>query len=871
MGAVYKALDTTLDRHVAIKFLPPHLKSDIEAKKRLMLEAKAASALNHSNIAVIHEIDETPEGQMFMVMACYDGHTLKDKLEDGPLQVGEAIDIVLQAAEGLSKAHEAGIVHRDIKPANIIMTSDGVAKIVDFGLAKLSGMTKVTRTGMTVGTIAYMSPEQARGAEVDSRTDVFSLGVTLYELLTGHLPFPGDHEAAILYGIMNSDPEPMSNRRRDIPEELQSIIERALHKEPGERYQTVTDLKDELEQVKNELDGVRGQRRRKNAHSIGTRINKRAVLALAASVVILGTATTYLVSRYLVSRVMTSPSTLQISPRVTPLLVSEALKTAPQWSPSGSMIAFDAKEDGIWDIWVCDLDGAHPLNLTADMHSTDRFPAWSPDGQRIAFYSDRSGPGIYTMTVTGGNVQRVVGVNTMLVHESLLHLRWADGDRLIYSDTDPASRADTYEFSLGDQNLRCLTRSQPNGAHEGELSPSGEFLAFRQPWLGLDAEIFVQNMQRGETHKLSLLGRELYWAPDGETLFVISTREGSRDLWAVAIDSRNGAQRGDPSRLTTAVSLSELSFSPTGNLAVGCMSTSTSKIWVFPTNVGPITGLDLGEQITTGLSQEHSALWMPNGSTIVYTSDRRGEEQLWTQELDSGQPVRLGKEIGGWPIVFPDGRWLAFSIMEEDGTDFTHVMRPDGSNLHLLHPNLRAEYPFVTATDWSRDGRHIAFHTQVDGEWLLGVAVMEPETGMASEVRLIGVKGGIPLWSPEGSHLVYQRTDEDNKPDLYVTTPDGDDIYRLTDDPAPEWLAGWSADPSFIYYGRLTDRGDKALYRVAMDASGRPTSAPELWIAPEQGIYVRQRLDFHGNRALGAVYEARSDICLVEFDMTSSK
>lgn len=399
MGVVYKALDTTLDRHVAIKFLPPQLKSDKEAKKRFVNEAKAASALNHSNIAVIHEIDETPEGQMFIVMACYDGHTLKDKLEDGPLQVEEAIDIGIQAAEGLSKAHEAGIVHRDIKPANILMTSDGVAKIVDFGLAKLSSMTKVTKTGMTVGTVAYMSPEQASGQDVDARTDIFSLGATLYELLTGHLPFPGDHEAAVLYGIMNSDPKPMSEYRRDIPEALQSVIQRALHKKTSERYQTAIDLKDELEQVESELVGVKRRRRRTAAHSIGKRrgINRRVILALAASVAIIGAAAVFLVSRF-----MTSPTTVQTPPRVTPLLTSRALKTAPQWSPGGSLIAYEAKENGVYDVWVCDLDGAHPLNLTADPQSTDRFPAWSPDGQRIAFYSNRAGPGIYTMTVTGG-------------------------------------------------------------------------------------------------------------------------------------------------------------------------------------------------------------------------------------------------------------------------------------------------------------------------------------------------------------------------------------------------------------------------------------------------------------------------------------
>ncbi len=249
MGVVYKALDTRLDRHVAIKFLPQQLKSDREAKKRFVHEAKAASALNHSNIAVIHEIDETPEGQMFIVMAYYDGRTLKDKLEDGPLPVDEAVNIVSQIASGLAVAHERDILHRDVKPANILITERGAAKLADFGLAKLAGQTKLTKTGTIVGTVSYMSPEQAGGREVDARSDIFSLGVVLYELLTGELPFRGDHEAAVLYGIMHNQPEPLTDYPGDVPELLQQILNTMLAKDPAARYQSAGDLLVDLMRV----------------------------------------------------------------------------------------------------------------------------------------------------------------------------------------------------------------------------------------------------------------------------------------------------------------------------------------------------------------------------------------------------------------------------------------------------------------------------------------------------------------------------------------------------------------------------------------------------------------------------------------------
>jgi serine/threonine protein kinase len=204
MGVVYKAEDTKLKRAVAMKFLPMELTCDPEAKQRFIHEAQTASALDHQNICTVHEIDEAEEGQTFIVMACYEGETLKVKIQKGPMIVEEAIDIALQVAQDLEKAHKKGIVHRDIKPANIFVTEDGVVKIVDFGLAKLAGQVKLTKTGTTTGTIAYMSPEQIQASEADHRSDLWSLGVLLYEMLTGELPFRGDYEAAICKRIVIS-------------------------------------------------------------------------------------------------------------------------------------------------------------------------------------------------------------------------------------------------------------------------------------------------------------------------------------------------------------------------------------------------------------------------------------------------------------------------------------------------------------------------------------------------------------------------------------------------------------------------------------------------------------------------------------------
>jgi TolB-like protein/tRNA A-37 threonylcarbamoyl transferase component Bud32 len=249
MGVVYRAEDTTLKRIVALKFLPPELTSDAAAKQRFIHEAQAASSLDHPNICTIYEIGETPEGQTFICMTCCTGSTLKKHIEGGPLPVATAVDIAIQIARGLSRAHEAGVIHRDIKPANIMVTDRGEVKILDFGLAKFAGQTGLTRLGTTVGTAAYMSPEQARGDVVDHRTDIWSLGVVLYEMIAGRVPFPSAYEQATIYLILNNDPPPLGELRSGIPAGLEQVVDRCLTKTADERYPTVDKVIEDLESI----------------------------------------------------------------------------------------------------------------------------------------------------------------------------------------------------------------------------------------------------------------------------------------------------------------------------------------------------------------------------------------------------------------------------------------------------------------------------------------------------------------------------------------------------------------------------------------------------------------------------------------------
>jgi serine/threonine protein kinase/TolB-like protein/Tfp pilus assembly protein PilF len=246
MGVVYKAEDTKLHRQVALKFLPASLTSDGEAKERFIQEARAASALDHPNVCTIHEINETEDGQMFIAMACYEGMTLSDKIAKEQIPIDEIIDIAIQITSGLVKAHQQSIIHRDIKPANIVVTEDGLVKILDFGIAKLIKGSRLTGEVLNIGTVAHISPEQIKGDKVDHRTDIWSLGVVMYEMIARQLPFKGEYDQAIIYSIINEVPEPLTKIRHDVSTTLDSVVMKALSKNPDERYQSADELLKEL-------------------------------------------------------------------------------------------------------------------------------------------------------------------------------------------------------------------------------------------------------------------------------------------------------------------------------------------------------------------------------------------------------------------------------------------------------------------------------------------------------------------------------------------------------------------------------------------------------------------------------------------------
>jgi serine/threonine protein kinase len=327
MGVVYKAEDTNLRRTVALKFLPSSLSGDPEAREWFVREAQAASALDHPNICTIHEIGES-NGQMFIVMGYYEGKTLKELIQasrtaaDGasgtedvggpsPIPLNEALDIAIQVGDGLARAHEAGIVHRDIKPANIIVSPRREVRILDFGLAKLSSQTMLTRAGSTLGTAAYMSPEQARGTEVDHRSDIWSLGVVLYEMLTGRLPFRSEYERALIYSILNEDPRPVRSLNPAIPEVVEQIVERAMAREPEERYQKTAEFVSDLKIVRGEINGA-GTPAAAIAHEVRKRKRRIRLMALAGVLLVCAVAAFFAIRPMIEGTAPSSPGSITI-------------------------------------------------------------------------------------------------------------------------------------------------------------------------------------------------------------------------------------------------------------------------------------------------------------------------------------------------------------------------------------------------------------------------------------------------------------------------------------------------------------------------------------------------------------------------------
>ena len=630
MGVVYKAEDTQLERPVALKFLAAHLLQDEEANKRFHREAKAAASVHHPNVCPVYEIGEEA-GQTFLAMAFIEGDSLDKRIEQGPLKIPEALDIAQQIAKGLEAAHEKHVVHRDIKPGNVMADEKGHVTVMDFGLALLTEGSKLTKVDTTLGTVAYMSPEQAQGMEVDHRTDVWALGCVLYEMVRGERPFQGVYDQALLYEIVHEEPEPLTSVRTGVPVELELLVNKCLAKGADNRYQTAADLIVDLrtlaEKLKSGRSAVRtalnapapreagsdaeatapvqteaianGPRRQAAPWSPRTQAAVWLFTGLMLGATLAGAALWFALSPDTAAPTIPNYSVRQVT-------FDPGLTYQPALSRDGNFLAYssDRGGDGNLDIWVQQLGGSgEPIRLT-NHPADDTEPHFSPDGRTVAFRSEREGGGVYLVPALGGD-------SRLLVKNGRRPRFSPDGSLVAYW-VGPASRA-----AIGEIGVVSAVGGEPRrlAADLGETlypiwSPEGTHLMFAGSRQDLsDWDWWVTSVEAGEPtktnfrevarkHGLERSDLELptpeAWSPDGQVVFSTLSLGLSADtasVWQVRISSETWQAEGSPLRLTRGAGETHASLAAGGAIAFASVARNID-VWSLPINVdqGRITG-----------------------------------------------------------------------------------------------------------------------------------------------------------------------------------------------------------------------------------------------------------------------------------------
>jgi eukaryotic-like serine/threonine-protein kinase len=668
MGVVYKAHDTKLDRIVALKFLPHHLTANEAEKARFLQEAKAAAALNHPNVCSVIDIQES-EGRQFIIMEYIDGETLRRKLPVDRIQ--DALQYAIHIGDALQAAHVKGIVHRDVKCENIMLTSDGRIKVMDFGLAKLKGSLKLTRTSSTVGTLGYMAPEQIQGGEVDARSDIFSFGVVLFELLTGKLPFRGEHEAALMYSIVNEEPDSVLKFRPELPPELDRIIRRALEKDPEDRYQHADDFVSEIRRLQKTSTRVsRSSLASMPAQPIPAKLEEAAapsgnvvrsgkkhtvrIIGISALVALMIGVVLWVVVFMPSSRTEMNPN---MSFRTLQIPFQEI--GYPSLSRDGGWVAFAGNADGsAWDIYLMNTSSGEPRQITTDSTGFMQSVGLSPDGSQIVYdRSDKSftKPEIAIVSSLGGSSKRIVNIG--------FSPRWRpDGQRIAYvlvgawGSTSGKTEFRSIKPNGSDDRLEFVDSLEATGLYS--WSPDGNAICFTRRTGQGYTEIFVHDLNKATEHQVTSLKKHcgfVEWTENDEIVFSTDIN-GNENLWMIPSSGGTPVQitRGSGPDVAPVVSadLKRLLYVQQQN---------TGKIWT--------ASLERAEakQLTFDEANVQTPSFSPDGKRILYvveTSTPSGSSSALFAIDPEGHDKRqlLSDNVNiHAPKWSPDGKWIIFA------------------------------------------------------------------------------------------------------------------------------------------------------------------------------------------------------------------
>jgi Tol biopolymer transport system component len=793
MGEVYRARDTRLGREVAIKVLPADRVSDADRRRRFVQEAQAASALNHPHIITIYEIESADDND-FIVMEYIRGKSLAALIPRQGMRLNEALRIAIAVADALAAAHARGIVHRDLKPANVIVGTDGAVKVLDFGLAKLTGQADspeedsptltshalVSAPGTIAGTAAYMAPEQATGGTVDARTDIFSFGAMLYEMVTGSRAFPGASTADTLGAVIRAQPTPPTAVVAAIPGDLEKVILRCLRKEPRRRYQHMDDVKVALEDVKEESEsGVAAPA------SVGRTPRRGAIAGLVAAALVVVGATAWLLLRP--QRRPQAPAPM----RPVALTSLTGGEFYPTFSPDGEQVAFSwsgTKQDN-WDVYVTLVGSSDVRRLTNDS-GEDARPTWSPDGRQIAFVRQRADDSTIHLVSPLGGAERRVGDFT-----GADSLDWSpDGQWLAAGNSGwlnfgwlfvvprPAGTGPRgiYLISAEGGATRPLIVSTSNRVDsKPAFSPDGRRLAYAScdfsqvgmtgtrdcdvALVELDTSRATAQSPRRLTTQRDGYIHSLTWTRDGSTIIYETFGQTfSPRLWRVSIDGNRVPERIEAAgEFATAPALARAR----DRLAFTRMSLDTD-IYRFQAGV-PV-------QLVAGSSvEEFDSRLSPDGRRLAFASRRApgNRMDIWVAEADGSNPQQLTHGPGvsqGSPSWSPDGRRIAFDAQEEGPKD-SHIhlwmIDADGGAPRRLTPEAGDQ---VVPT-WSHDGRWIYYSWwQADGRdiWRM------PADGGVPERLTRGADGAFACESADGKSLLFQSKDADS-PLMTMELPSG--------------------------------------------------------------------------------------------------